>query len=67
MDAEWFESRARIWLHAVVKLGRGELFEAIGMLSFFREQVLGPMLYRRQSSAMGFAALNSTALTLMAC
>ncbi|EGM6512374.1 nucleotidyltransferase domain-containing protein, partial [Salmonella enterica] len=37
-----------IWLHyAVVKLGRGELFEAIGMLSFFREQVLGPMLCRR--------------------
>ncbi len=48
MTPEWFESRARIWLHyAVVKLGRGELFEAIGMLSFFREQVLGPMLYRR--------------------
>ncbi|MCW9583099.1 MULTISPECIES: nucleotidyltransferase domain-containing protein [Klebsiella] len=48
MTPEWFESRAWIWLHyAVVKLGRGELFEAIGMLSFFREQVLGPMLYRR--------------------
>jgi hypothetical protein len=31
----------------VVKLGRGELFEALGMLSFFREQVLGPMLFRR--------------------
>lgn len=46
--SEWFESRAWIWLHyAVVKLGRGELFEAIGMLSFFREQVLGPMLYRQ--------------------
>ena len=48
MTPEWFESRAWIWLHyAVVKLGRGELFEAIGMLAFFREQVLGPMLYRR--------------------
>ena len=45
---EWFESRAWIWLHyAGVKLGRGELFEALGMLSFFREQVLGPMLFRR--------------------
>lgn len=45
---EWFESRAWIWLHyAVVKLERGELLEAIGMLAFFREQVLGPMLYRR--------------------
>lgn len=48
MTPEWFESRAWIWLHyAVTKLGRGELFEAIGMLSFFREQVLGPMLHRR--------------------
>ncbi|MBG0522167.1 nucleotidyltransferase domain-containing protein [Enterobacter cloacae] len=48
MTPEWFESRAWIWLHyAAVKLGRGELFEAIGMLSFFREQVLGPMLCRR--------------------
>ena len=28
-----------------LKLGRGELFEALGMLSFFREQVLGPMLF----------------------
>lgn len=45
---EWFEARAWVWLHyAVAKLGRGELFEAIGMLSFFREQVLGPMLCRR--------------------
>jgi len=50
MTPEWFESRSWIWLHyAVVKLGRGELFEAIGMLSFFREQVLGPMLYRREN------------------
>ncbi|MGB3423509.1 MAG: nucleotidyltransferase domain-containing protein [Castellaniella sp.] len=45
---EWFEARAWIWLHyAAAKLGRGELYEAIGMLGFFREQVLGPMLYRR--------------------
>jgi predicted nucleotidyltransferase len=45
---EWFEDRAWIWLHyAAVKYGRGELFEAIGTLSFFREQVLGPMLHRR--------------------
>lgn len=47
---EWFEDRAWIWLHyAAVKYGRGELFEAIGTLSFFREQVLGPMLHRRAS------------------
>lgn len=48
MTPDWFEARAWIWLHyAAAKLARGELFEAIGMLGFFREQVLGPMLHRR--------------------
>jgi len=45
---DWFEQRAWIWLHyGATKLARGELFEAIGMLAFFRDQVLGPMLHRR--------------------
>lgn len=45
---EWFERRAWIWLHyGATKLARGELFEAIGILGFFREQVLGPLLHRR--------------------
>jgi hypothetical protein len=45
---DWFERRAWIWLHyGATKLARGELFEAIGILGFFREQVLGPMLHRR--------------------
>lgn len=48
MSADWFEERVWVWLHyAATKLGRGELFEAIGMLAFLREQVLGPMIYRR--------------------
>lgn len=47
-DPDWFEARVWIWLHyAAAKLGRGELFEAIGMLAFLREQVLGPLLHRR--------------------
>lgn len=41
LPSEWFEARAWIWLHyAATKLARGELYEAIGMLGFFREQVL---------------------------
>lgn len=45
---EWFEQRAWVWLHyGATKLARGELFEAMGMLAFFRDQVLGPMLHRR--------------------
>lgn len=48
LPSDWFEARAWIWLHyAATKLARGELFEAIGMLGFFREQVLGPLLHRR--------------------
>ncbi|WP_186420166.1 nucleotidyltransferase domain-containing protein [Bosea sp. CS1GBMeth4] len=48
LPSEWFEARAWVWLHyAATKLARGELYEAIGMLGFFREQVLGPLLYRR--------------------
>lgn len=47
-DAQWFEDRAWIWLHyCATKLLRGELFEALAMLSWFREMVLGPMLHRR--------------------
>jgi hypothetical protein len=47
-DADWFEARAWIWLHyAATKFLRGELYEAIGMLGFFRSEVLGPLLYRR--------------------
>lgn len=46
--AQWFEDRVWVWLHyGATKLQRGELFEAVGMLAFLREQVLGPMLHRR--------------------
>jgi hypothetical protein len=47
-DAEWFETRVWVWLHyGAAKVLRGELHEAIAMLGFFREAVLGPMLHRR--------------------
>lgn len=45
-DPQWFEDRAWIWLHyGATKAARGELFEAIGLLAFFREQILGPLLH----------------------
>ena len=48
LPPDWFEARAWIWLHyGATKAARGELYEAIGMLAFFREQVLGPLLCRR--------------------
>ncbi|KAF2073700.1 hypothetical protein CYY_004988 [Polysphondylium violaceum] len=49
-SSQWFEDRAWIWLHyATAKVLRGELYEAIGMLAFFREKVLGPLIHRRLS------------------
>jgi hypothetical protein len=47
-DPDWLEARAWIWLHyGAARALRGELLEAISMLAFFRDQVLGPMLHRR--------------------
>jgi hypothetical protein len=52
LDPDWFEARAWIWLHyGAARALRGELFEAISMLAFFRDQVLGPMLHRRAGRA----------------
>ena len=49
-DAEWFEERFWIWIHyGLTKIGRGELFEAIAMLNFLREQVIGPLLARSRA------------------
>lgn len=47
-DPQWFEDRAWIWLHyGAAHLARGERFECLSMLSYFREWVLGPMAARR--------------------
>ncbi|MFB9904304.1 nucleotidyltransferase domain-containing protein [Allokutzneria oryzae] len=48
LDLQWIEDRFWIWVHyGATKLGRGELFEAIGFLSYLREAVLGPLVARR--------------------
>lgn len=45
--AQWFEDRAWVWLHySATKMRRGEFFEALSGLDFFRDVVLGPMLRR---------------------
>ena len=45
-NQEWFEERFWIWVHyCATKLARGELYEAMGMLAFMRDQVLGPMIH----------------------
>ena len=44
---QWYEERAWVWLHySATKLLRGEYFEAVGGIEFFRDVVLGTMLQR---------------------
>jgi hypothetical protein len=41
---QWLEDRFWAWIHYLTtRAARGELFQALGYLSFVREQVLGPM------------------------
>jgi predicted nucleotidyltransferase len=43
-DLQWIEDRFWIWIHyGSAKIGRGELFEAIGFLAYLRAEVLGPL------------------------
>ncbi|MFC0214554.1 nucleotidyltransferase domain-containing protein [Paenibacillus chartarius] len=43
-DPQWMEDRFWVWVHyGAAKLGRGELFELIDLLTFMRNAVLGPM------------------------
>jgi hypothetical protein len=45
---EWFEERFWIWVHyAAMKIGRGEIFEALDMFAFLRRRVFGPLLAER--------------------
>jgi predicted nucleotidyltransferase len=42
---QWFEDRAWVWLHyGAARAARGETFEAVDMIGFFRAWILGPML-----------------------
>ena len=43
-DLQWIEDRFWIWVHyATAKLARGELFEALNMIAYLRDRVLGPL------------------------
>lgn len=47
-DIAWIEARFWVWMHyGALKIGRGELFEAIDMIGFVRSGVLGPLALRR--------------------
>jgi hypothetical protein len=43
---QWIEDRFWIWIHyALLKIGRGEYFEALDFFGFLRGVVLGPLLH----------------------
>lgn len=45
-DYQWIEDRFWIWIHyALLKIGRGEYFEALDFLGFLRMAVFGPLLH----------------------
>jgi predicted nucleotidyltransferase len=45
-DYQWIEDRFWIWVHyALLKIGRGEYFEAMDFLGFLRMVVFGPLLH----------------------
>src|SRR5690606_29682005 len=49
LDLQWIEDRFWVWVHyGATKIARGELFEALGFLSFIRETVLGPLIQHEQ-------------------
>lgn len=44
LNLQWVEDRFWTWIHyGALKLGRGEIFEALDTLAYIRSQVLGPM------------------------
>jgi len=44
-DFQWIEDRFWVWVHYTAgKLGRGELFECLDALAYFRSAIFGPFL-----------------------
>ena len=47
-DHQWIEDRFWTWVHyACLKIGRGELMEAVDFLAYLRMMVLGPLLLQK--------------------
>ena len=50
-DYQWIEDRFWIWIHyGLLKIGRGEYFEAFDLLGALRSFVLGPLLHIKNES-----------------
>ena len=50
-DFQWIEDRFWTWIHyALLKIGRGEYFEAFDFIGFLRITVLGPLLHLKNGN-----------------
>lgn len=67
IDPQWIEDRFWTWVHyTATKLGRGELFEVLEVLTFLRGQVLAPLaLQLRGLSPRGVRRLEQVAPDLV--
>jgi predicted nucleotidyltransferase len=51
LDPQWLEDRFWVWVHyAALKIARGELFEALDMITYLRAAVLGPLLHAQKGN-----------------
>jgi predicted nucleotidyltransferase len=50
-DYQWIENRFWTWVHyALLKIGRGEYFEAFDFFGFLRMKVFGPLLHMKNGN-----------------
>lgn len=50
-DLQWIEDRFWTWIHyALLKIGRGEYFEALDFMGFLRMVVFGPLLHLKNNN-----------------
>ncbi|MGI8779962.1 MAG: oxalate:formate antiporter [Solirubrobacteraceae bacterium] len=49
-DGQWIEDRFWVWVHyGATKIGRGELFECLELLTLLRSAALGPLIAREHA------------------
>lgn len=51
LEYQWIEDRFWVWIHyTLLKVGRGEYFEALESIGYMRNVVLGPLLHVRNGN-----------------
>ncbi len=65
-DLQWIEDRFWTWIHySLLKIGRGEYFEALDFMGFLRMVVFGPLLHLKNNNLPRGVRRVETALTTL--